>query len=224
MRLTRVTTLSQLQGVLKALCLLTEWVFASSRVQLQQQLLISTQTIVKKSGSTMTGALQVTRPGTTTAGTYVFSVKSDGLGDKPVSFRVTADGGVKAGHDTSHPFMASSANDVVTKKYLDDRIAAIPEPEVPVTGGPTTKYDGNRFCVGSDRGAALSEGDVRFMAIDGTNVTNIALIQRVGLPASEFDWDKCTKAGVLKVKNGATVVGWLHVYDVDDVGTERSCG
>ena len=178
---------------------------------------------VEKSGSTMTGALQVTRPGVTAAGQYVFSVKSDALGDKPVSFRVTADGGVKAGHDTSHPFMATANNDVVTKKYLDQQIAAIPEPEIPdpVASGPTTKYDGNRYCVGSDRGTALNSGEVRFMSNDGSNVTNIASIQRVGLPASEFDWTKCTKSGVLKVKDGATVVGWLQVYDVDTVGSDK---
>ena len=32
---------------------------------------------------------------------------------------MTADGGVKAGHDTSHPFVATSKNDVVTKAYTD---------------------------------------------------------------------------------------------------------
>ena len=175
-------------------------------------------------GGTLTGALACTRPGATAAGVYVFSVKAEGLeAGKQVAFRVTADGAVKAGHDTSHPFMASSKNDVVTKKYLDDRIAAIPEPEIPeaAPSGPTTQYDGNRFCVGSNRGTALNEGEVRFMAADGSNVTNIALMQRVGLPASEFDWSKCSKSGVIKVKNGATVVGWLQVYDVDDVGGDK---
>ena len=44
--------------------------------------------------------------------------------------------------------MATAANDVVTKKYLDEQIAAIPEPE---GGGGSfqTKYDGNRFCKGN---------------------------------------------------------------------------
>ena len=59
------------------------------------------------------------------------------------------------------------------------------------------------------------------MSTSGSNVTNIASIQRVGLPANDFDWSKCTKAGVLKVKNGPTVVGWLHVYDVADVGGDK---
>ena len=59
------------------------------------------------------------------------------------------------------------------------------------------------------------------MATNGDNVTNIALIQRVGLPAAEFDWSKCTKSGVIKVKNGATVVGWLQIYDVTDVDSDK---
>ena len=68
----------------------------------------------------MTGALQVTRPGITAAGQYVFSAKAEGLpSDKSVAFRVTADGGVKAGHDTGTAFMAKANNDVVTKKFVD---------------------------------------------------------------------------------------------------------
>ena len=93
-------------------------------------------------GGTLTGQLSCTRPGQTAAGTYIFSVKAEGLEQgKQVAFRVTADGSVKAGHDTGHPFLASSKNDVVTKaffdtnaatkKYVDDQIAAIPEPEIP---------------------------------------------------------------------------------------------
>ena len=83
-------------------------------------------------GGTMTGALSCTRPGQTAPGTYIFSVKAEGLEDsRQVAFRVTADGAVKAGHDTGHAFMASANNDVVTKKYLDDQIAAIPEPDIP---------------------------------------------------------------------------------------------
>ena len=71
-----------------------------------------------KAGGTMTGALECARPGT--GNTYVFSCKSEGLPDGgQVAFRVTGDGAVKAGHNTSNPFMATAANDVVTKGYLD---------------------------------------------------------------------------------------------------------
>ena len=77
---------------------------------------------LEKAGGMMTGALACTRPGQTAAGTYILSVKAEGLKTgKQVAFRVTADGAVKAGHDTSHPFMASSKNDVVTKAYLDSK-------------------------------------------------------------------------------------------------------
>ena len=56
---------------------------------------------LKLGGGTMTGALACTRPKT------IFK-------DEEGKHRVTADGAVKAGHDTSHAFMAV-ANDVVTR-------------------------------------------------------------------------------------------------------------
>ena len=126
--------------------------------------------------------------------------------------------------DTSHPYRAK--NDVVTKKYLDDRIAAIPEPEIPEASpiGPTTQYDGNRFCVTSNRGTALNEGDWRFMAADGSNVTNIALMQRVGLPASEFDWSKCSKSGVIKVKNLPLWSAGCRFMTLTTLVAIRNCG
>ena len=42
--------------------------------------------------------------------------------DEPIAFRVTGDGAVKAGHDTTSPFMATVANDVVTKAYFDANV------------------------------------------------------------------------------------------------------
>ena len=77
---------------------------------------------VKKTGATMTGPLSCTRPGESAPGSYILSVKAEGLEtNKQVAFRVTADGAVKAGHDTGHAFMASASNDVVTKGYLDSK-------------------------------------------------------------------------------------------------------
>ena len=124
------------------------------------------------------------------------------------------------GHKIAGVGDPESSDHAANRRFVEQQIAAIPEPEAG-GGGPTTKYDGNRFCVGSDRGTPLNDGEVRFMTISGNNVTNIASIQRVGLPANDFDWSKCTKAGVLKVKNGPTVVGWLHVYDVADVDGDK---
>ena len=68
----------------------------------------------------------------------------DGLGDKPVSFRVTADGGVKAGHDTSHPFMATAKNDVVTKAYTDEHTLQ-PDKSNDITTGFRIKCDNQTF-------------------------------------------------------------------------------
>ena len=55
-------------------------------------------------------------------GTYGFAVYPKGLdaNNAKCAFRVVGDGSVKAGHDSSNPFMASANNDVVTKKYLDE--------------------------------------------------------------------------------------------------------
>ena len=69
-------------------------------------------------GGTMTGALECARPGT--GNLYLLSCKAEGLPDgKQVAFRVTADGGVKAGHDANSPFLATAKNDVVTKAYTE---------------------------------------------------------------------------------------------------------
>ena len=77
---------------------------------------------VKKTGDTMTGHLKMTRPDATTSG-YIFSVEAPHLeDDKQVAFRVTGNGKVKAGHDTSHAFMAGDANDVITKQYIDEKV------------------------------------------------------------------------------------------------------
>ena len=71
-----------------------------------------------KAGGTMTGALYCKRPGT--GNEYLFSCEAEGLPEgSRVAFRVTGSGAVKAGHNTSSPFMATQANDVVTKGYLD---------------------------------------------------------------------------------------------------------
>ena len=77
---------------------------------------------VKKTGDTMTGHLKMTRPDATTSG-YIFSVEAPHLEDgKQVAFRVTGNGKVKAGHDTSHAFMADDANDIITKQYIDEKV------------------------------------------------------------------------------------------------------
>ena len=57
---------------------------------------------------------------------YLFSIYAKGLDSNlgKTAFRVTADGKVKAGHDSSNPFIATQDNDVVTKKLLDDTVAA----------------------------------------------------------------------------------------------------
>ena len=69
-------------------------------------------------GGTLTGELISTRTDGNDSN-YVFSVKAKALEDgKQTAFRVLNDGKVKAGHDTSHPFIGSVDNDVITQAYL----------------------------------------------------------------------------------------------------------
>ena len=71
-------------------------------------------------GGTIDGATIIKRDEASAENNYVFSVESKFLPEgKNVAFRVTAAGAIKAGHDSSSPFLASSANDVVTKAYFD---------------------------------------------------------------------------------------------------------
>jgi len=82
---------------------------------------------------------------------YLFSIYAKGLSSNmdKVAFRVTADGKVKAGHDTSNPFIATVDNDVVTKKKLDDAIdAAGPFVEADVTGIKITKSGSTYYIQG----------------------------------------------------------------------------
>ena len=166
---------------------------------------------LKKSGGTMTGQLEVSRPGEDQAGRYIFSIKAEGLEDgRQVAFRVTADGAVKAGHDTSHPFMAKSANDVVTKKYLDNQIAAIPEPEA--GGSFISKYDGNRFVRNGNMQTDLNSGDVLFMTAEYKQTENPDEIAYISLPKGEFDWHAFTNSGNIKVKAGSSTAGYYYAF------------
>ena len=243
---------------------------------------------VEKAGSTMTGALQVTRPGITAAGQYVLSAKADGLpSDKSVAFRVTADGSVKAGHDTGTAFMAKSNNDVVTKKFVDtnfvpsaggtftgqltvkysggdvprfvvsngdfhsffvqtnhmahcrgrvyvnsymedgggqtgdaNKLATINEvKEIAAEsggGGPTTKYDGNRYCKIGLSTTTLSSGDVMFLNDQLVSEPTPSKIAALALPLGEFDWDKCAKSGIIKANNGSKNAGYYQVYELKE--------
>ena len=114
---------------------------------------------VRKSGDTMDGHLKVTNP-SKTDGTYLFSVEAQGLPyqNKKVAFRVTADGKVKAGHDTSNAFIASSNNDVVTKKFTDDKLVKKSGDEMtgkltitkPSGDNPTNSFIINQFVTNPD--------------------------------------------------------------------------
>ena len=109
-------------------------------------------------GGEITGRLDVTGPvfvsdtssvfkrtASTSASNYILSAEApllDPDGGKDVAFRVTADGSVKAGHDTSSPFMAAAKNDVVTKAYTDAHTLQ-PDKANDVTTSFRVKADGS---------------------------------------------------------------------------------
>ena len=84
---------------------------------------------VRKTGDTMTGKLEInsTVPaglivkGNTDSDNSVFYVQDSSSQTK---FRVRGNGQVQAGLDASRAFIASEDHDIITKKYLDDALAA----------------------------------------------------------------------------------------------------
>lgn len=80
---------------------------------------------------------------TVTGSEYCFSVRVTGLdggGNKNVAFRVTSDGKVKAGHDTSNPFLASQDNDVMTQKAVKNGYVQAGTPGIKITKTGSTYY------------------------------------------------------------------------------------
>ena len=74
----------------------------------------------KSKGGTIDALTTITHSKASSDSSYVFSVKGSKMTEgKDVAFRVTASGSIKAGHDTSNPFLAVSPNDVITKAYFD---------------------------------------------------------------------------------------------------------
>ena len=88
---------------------------------------------------------------TTSSGNYVFSVRAKGYElegyENPTAFRVTAGGSVKAGHDNSTPFMAETANDVLTMAYGIDNYLPKSNPNVhgKITVTPTDWMEQSKF-------------------------------------------------------------------------------
>jgi hypothetical protein len=112
------------------------------------------------------------------------------------------------GHTVSKGYMDDVLEDYATTAYVDEQVAGIESSG----GGPTTKYDGNRFSVSGEATKALSSGDVMFLSGD-MSTNNMLSVSGIALPHDDFNWDACAKAGVVKVKNGARVAAYFHVYD-----------
>ena len=110
-----------------------------------------------------------------------------------------------------------SATDVANKKYVDAQIAAIPEPDIPtVSNGPTTKYDGNRYCKIGLSTTTLDNGDVMFLNDQLVSEPTPNKIAAIALPIAEFDWDSCAKSGIIKANNGSKNAGYYQVYKLKE--------
>ena len=98
--------------------------------------------------------------------------------------------------------------DAANKKYVDEQITALPEGG----GGPTTKYNGNRFCKSGFSGNILNSGEVMFLV---RRCRQLLILRNfsIALPVDEFDWDKCAYSGIIKVQSGSNVAGCYLVYD-----------
>jgi hypothetical protein len=89
----------------------------------------------------------------------------------------------------------------------------VAEIEIAQSGGPTDKYDGNRFNVSGTNTKALDSGQVMFLQ-GGATVTNVGTIDSIGLPEGDFEWSGCAKSGIVKIMNGARLAGYFQVFDV----------
>ena len=184
---------------------------------------------VAKKGDSMTGSLamnghQITGLGTpkqrghTVSLGFLEDTLEDYAGTEDVAKKLDKSGGTNnkmEGNFYMGGFYIAGVGDPQNGDHAINRRtmeAAIADIESSGGGGPTTKYDGNRFNVSGTSTKALSSGDVMFLSGD-TSTNNILNCTGIALPQDEFNWDACAKAGVVKVKNGARVAGYFHVYD-----------
>ena len=119
---------------------------------------------------------------------------------------ISASGGELGLYHVKYPEAETHA---ATMGYVDDEIAKVSG----AGGGPTNKYDGNRFNVSGTSTKSLSSGYVMFLR-DSATTTNLATVNLIGLPEQDFDWDGCAKSGVVKVKNGSQLAAYFNVYDM----------
>ena len=76
---------------------------------------------VRKTGDTMSGALEIKRPTDAEDGSNVAFAVKVGSSGSTTALVVNTNGSVSAGGSSTNAFMASNYEDVITKKYLDTR-------------------------------------------------------------------------------------------------------
>ena len=125
---------------------------------------------------------------TTNSGNYVFSVRAKGYElegyENPTAFRVTAGGSIKAGHDNSTPFMAETANDVLTMAYGLDNYLPKSNPNVhgKITVTPTDWMEQSQF--------RNLENDGSYFILKPSTTTSNCEVQYFGMQTD--DWHIAT--------------------------------
>ena len=159
-------------------------------------------------GGTIDGLTTVTSTGANSDNAYVFNVQGPRLPEGQTSaFRVTAGGSVKAGHSSGAPFMATAANDLITKAYFDANQGGDVNLSgyLPLSGGTLTnalcfnrgEKPNVQLCIEPNSGStdtniySLSDGQIRFRTshtsdINDRNGSHIVLNPNNGEPETKI--------------------------------------
>ena len=122
----------------------------------------------------------------TTSSNYIFTAKAkayeiEGI-DNPTAFRVLAGGAVKAGHDKEHPFMATAANDVVTKAYADANYLSGPKKKL--SGTAVFNYTEERNFI------SLRPGEISTFTAQGEQTSILEEIRQVAFSGVDKDGNR----------------------------------
>ena len=104
-----------------------------------------------------------------------------------------------------------SNNNIVNKAYVDSAASA--------AISFSSSYDSNFFCKSGFSGTEVGDGEVMFLNSGEASVTRMTPsdVVWIALNEDQFDWAKCSFAGIIRVSNGANFAGNFHVYDFKDV-------
>lgn len=145
-----------------------------------------------------------------TTNSFKQQLKIQGRSNKDL-FKIYDDGQAQAtfyGNLNATNAIKVGGNEVATKEYVDSQIGG--------ETGPDFSFDGNRTCVGIGTGSTfLNPGECIFLNDQLASTIDANELRAIGLPEEgEMDWDKCSRTGIIRIKNGSTLVGYFQVWDL----------